>query len=70
MLALVRFLFVFSLGWIGAVWIYDVQLPVESLQDLVHNRVEQIKNSELLGMRLFETPQDTKDISLPKELKP
>ena len=70
MITLIRFLFVFSLGWMGAVWIYDVQLPVESLQNLVHNRVEQIKNSELLGMRLFETPQDTKDISLPKELKP
>lgn len=70
MLALVRFLFVFFLGWMGAIWIYDVQLPVESLQDLIHNRVEQIKNSELLGMRLFETPQDTQDISLPKELKP
>ena len=70
MLALIRFLFVFSLGWMGAVWIYDVQLPVKSLQDLIHNRVEHIKNYELLGMRLFETPQDTKDFSLPKELKP
>ena len=43
MLALVRFLFVFSLGWMSAVWVYDVQLPVESLQDLMHNKVENIK---------------------------
>ena len=70
MFALVRFLFVFSLGWMGAVWIYDVPLPVESLQDSIHKKVENIKNSKLLGMRLFEKPQNTKDISLPKELKP
>ena len=60
----------FFLGWMGAIWIYDVQHPVESLQDSLHNKVANIKNSKLLGMRLFETPQDTKDISLPKELKP
>ena len=70
MFALVRFLFVFSLGWMSAVWIYDVQLPVESLESLVHKKIENFKNSEFLGMRLFETPQKTKDISLPKELKP
>ena len=70
MFVTIRFLFVFSLGWICAVWIYNVQFPVKSLQDLVHYRVEQFKNFELLGMRLFETPQNNKDISLPKELKP
>ena len=70
MLALVRFLFVFFLGWMGAIWVYDVQHPVESLQDLIHNKVESIKNAELFGMRLFETPRDTEDISLPDELKP
>ena len=70
MFALLRFLFVFSLGWIGAVWVYDVKLPVESVQDLIHNKVKDIKNSEFLGMRLFEKLQDTKDISLPRELKP
>ena len=70
MFALVRFLFVFFLGWMGATWIYDVQFPVESLQDSIHNKVKNIKNSKLLGMRLFEKPQNTKDISLPKELKP
>ena len=70
MLALVRFLFVFFLGWMGAVWAYDIQLPIESLQDSMHNKVKHLKSSKILGMRLFETPQDTKDISLPKELKP
>ena len=70
MFALVRFFFVFYLGWMSAVWIYNVQLPVESLQDSIRNRVAQIKKSKFLGMNLFETPQDTKDISLPKELKP
>ena len=70
MLALVRFLFVFFLGWMCAVWIYNVQLPVESLQDLINNKVENIKSSKFLGVRLFETRQDTEDISLPKELKP
>ena len=70
MFALVRFLFVFFLGWMGAIWVYDVQLPVESLKDSIHNKVKYIKNYEFLGMRLFETPQDTKDTSLPKELKP
>ena len=70
MFALIRFLFVFSLGWISAVWVYDVKLPVKSLQDLIHTKVEYIKNSEFLGMPLFETTQDTEDISLPKELKP
>jgi hypothetical protein len=53
-----------------AVWIYNVQLPVESLQDLINNKVENIKSSKFLGVRLFETRQDTEDISLPKELKP
>ena len=70
MLALVRFLFVFFLGWMGAVWAYDIQLPIESLQDSMHKKVKHFKSSKILGMRLFETPQDTKDISLPKELKP
>ena len=70
MLALIRFLFVFFLGWMGAVWAYDVRLPVESLQDSINSKVEDIKNSKFLGMRLFETPQGAKDISLPKELKP
>ena len=70
MLALIRFLFIFFLGWMGAIWIYDVQLPVESLQDSIHKKVDNIKNAKFLGMRLFETLQDTKDFSLPKELKP
>ena len=70
MFGLLRFLFVFFLGWMGAVWIYDVQLPVESLQDSIRFKVENIRNSKLFGMRLFETPQSTEDISLPKELKP
>ena len=70
MVALLRFLFVFFLGWMGAVWVYDVKLPVESVQDLIHNKVKDIKNSEFLGMRLFEKLQDTEDISLPRELKP
>ena len=42
MLALVRFLFVFFLGWMGAIWIYDVQFPVGSLQDSINNKVENI----------------------------
>ena len=70
MFGLFRFLFIFFLGWMGAVLIYDVRLPVESLQDKISNKVKNIKNSEFLGMRLFEKPQGTKDISLPQELKP
>ena len=59
MLAIIRFLFVFSLGWIGAVWVYDVKLPVESVQDLIHNKVKDIKNSEsviytMVNGRLFD----------------
>jgi len=52
-----------------AVWIYNAQLPVESLQDLINNKVENIKSSKFLGIHLFET-RHTEDISLPKELKP
>jgi len=70
MFALIRFIFVFYLGWMSAVWIYDVQLPVESLQDSIRNQVSQIKKSKFLGMSLFETPRNNEDISLPKELKP
>ena len=70
MFALIRLIFVFYLGWMSAVWIYDVQLPVESLQDSIRNKVAQIKKSKFLGMSLFETPRNNEDISLPKELKP
>ena len=70
MFGLLRFLFVFFLGWMGAVLVYDVQLSVESLQDKISNKIKNIKNSEFLGIRLFEKPQGTKDISLPRELKP
>ena len=70
MLGIVKFLFVFFLGWVSAVWVYDVQLPVEVLQDSIRKKVENIKNSKFLGIRLFEKPRDTDDISLPRELKP
>ena len=68
--ALIKFLFVFFLGWMAAVWIYSVELPLESLQDSMHHKVESIKNAKLFGMRLFEKEQGAKDISLPKELNP
>ncbi len=70
MVALVRFLFIFFLGWICAVWIYDVPFPVKTLPEIIRNKVENFKNAEFLGMRLFEKPKDTEDISLPDELKP
>lgn len=70
MFALIRFVFVFYLGWMSAVWIYDVQLPVESLQDSISNKVAQIKKSKFLGVNLFETPRSNEDISLPNELNP
>ena len=68
--ALIKFLFVFFLGWMSAVWIYSVKLPLESLQDSMHHKVESIKNTKLFGIRLFEKEKVSKDISLPKELSP
>ena len=70
MLTIIRFVFIFSLGWMGAVWAYDVKLPVASLKDFVHNKVENIKDFKFLGVPLFETPKEKKDISLPEELRP
>ena len=71
MIALVRFLFTFFFGWICAVWIYDVSFPVKRLPELIHNKAEDFKNAEFLGMRVFEKIEDTtKDISLPDQLKP
>ena len=70
MVALIQFLFTFFLGWIFAVWIYDVPFPVKRFPEIIHNKVENFKNAEFLGMRLFEKPKDTEDISLPDELKP
>ena len=70
MVALVRFLFIFFLGWICAVWTYDVPFPIKTLPEIVHNKIENFKNAKILGIRLFEKPKQTEDISLPNELKP
>ena len=71
MVALLRFVFVFLLGWICTVWIYDVPFPVKSLPELARNKIEILKNIEFLGMRVFEKPRNTtEDISLPNELRP
>ena len=70
MVALVRFLFIFFLGWICAVWIYDVPFSVKRLPEIIRNKVEFFKNAEFLGMRLFEKPKGTEDISLLNGLKP
>ena len=69
MVVLLRFLFIFFFGWICAVWIYDVPFPLKTLPEIIHNKLENFKNAELLGMRLFEKQKDTEDISLPDELK-
>ena len=71
MVALVRFLFTFFLGWIFCVWIYDVPSPMKRLPEIIHTKVENFKNVEFLGMRVFEKPRNTtEDISLPNELRP
>ena len=43
---------------------------MKTLPEIIRNKVENFKNAEFLGMRLFEKPKDTEDISLPDELKP
>lgn len=43
---------------------------METLQDAIEKKVKNIKNSKILGMPLFETPDTIEDISLPKELNP
>ena len=71
MVALMRFLFIFFFGWICAVWIYAVPSPVKKLPEIIQNKVEDFKNAEFLGMRVFDKLEDTTEgISLPDQLKP
>ena len=48
MFTLLRFLFIFFLGWISAVWIYDVHSPMQTLSNLYSTNFESSQGADKL----------------------